>query len=492
MEYGRLELLREKHPAWRLMRADHAPLIASFLHEAFIVPNLRVCPESELVTKLDDRLFHLRRTLGDECFPRQARAYLDDWAGDRSGWLRKSYVSGSDEPVYDLSAAAEQALGWLQSLGPRPFVGTESRLISIFELLRQLVEESETDPSLRISELEKRRAEIDAEIERINEGHLHVLEPAAVRDRFSEIVATADRLLSDFRLVEQNFRTLDRTVREKITTWDGQKGDLLEDIFGQRDAISDSDQGRSFAAFWDLLMSEDRQRELEQLLDQALELAPIKQLAPDLRIRRVHHAWIFAGEATQRTVAQLSGEFRRFLDDKVWLENKRIMEILRGIEQSALELREQPPMREEIMAIDGLAPAVALVMDLPLFAPPYKPQINDVVNLADDQNIPANALFDLVHLDKTRLKKQIWQQLQDKNKVTLQEIVEDMPIEQGLGELLAYMSLATDDDRALINDQLQQAIPWQDEKGNWRQATLPLVIFTREPTGLKLEESDHE
>jgi hypothetical protein len=63
--------------------------------------------------------------------------------------------------------------------------------------------------------------------------------------------ATARELLSDFREVEQNFRNLDRSVRERIALWDGGKGALLETIIGERDAIADSDQGKSFRAFWD-------------------------------------------------------------------------------------------------------------------------------------------------------------------------------------------------------------------------------------------------
>ena len=56
-------------------------------------------------------------------------------------------------------------------------------------------------------------------------------------------------LLSDFREVEHNFRTLDRG-RERIARGRA-KGELLEEIMGERDAIAGSDQGRSFRAFWD-------------------------------------------------------------------------------------------------------------------------------------------------------------------------------------------------------------------------------------------------
>jgi Protein of unknown function (DUF3375) len=56
-----------------------------------------------------------------------------------SGWLRKFYAAGSDEPHYSLTPAVEKALLWLGDLCQRDFIGTESRLNIIFELLRQMV-----------------------------------------------------------------------------------------------------------------------------------------------------------------------------------------------------------------------------------------------------------------------------------------------------------------------------------------------------------------
>src|SRR3569832_3017013 len=88
---------------------------------------------------------------------------------------------------------------------------------------------------------------------------------------------------------------------------------------GERDAIADSDQGKSFRAFWDFLLSSRRQEELTELLDRVLTLPAVTALKPDARTRRVHYDWMEAGEHAQRTVAQLSQQLRRFLDDQAWL-----------------------------------------------------------------------------------------------------------------------------------------------------------------------------
>ena len=89
MEFQTLDTLRKKHPAWRLLVADSAPFVASFLHRSFVEPNVRTISSHELVAKLDDYLFHLRERLSDGAFPRSASDYLDEWAADDRGWLRK-------------------------------------------------------------------------------------------------------------------------------------------------------------------------------------------------------------------------------------------------------------------------------------------------------------------------------------------------------------------------------------------------------------------
>lgn len=132
--------------------------------------------------------------------------------------MRKYYPQGTDEAHFELTAATEKAIEWLNSLGKRQFVGTESRLLSIFELLKQVVEGSETDPQTRIRELEKRKAAIEEEIAQVRDGQLELMDETRVRERFMEVGSTARGLLADFREVEQNFRDLDREVRERIAT----------------------------------------------------------------------------------------------------------------------------------------------------------------------------------------------------------------------------------------------------------------------------------
>lgn len=331
------------HPSWRLLRAENAPLILAFLDKVFVQPNVRFITQANLVSRLEDTLYQLRISEGAESFPRSAQAYLDDWAHNEKGWLRKFYPAGSDEPHYDLTPATEKVLTWVESLSGKTFIGTESRLLTIFELLKQMVLGTETDAETRIAELEKRKAEIDAEIEAVKSGNMLLMDETAIRDRFMQFSTMARELLSDFRAVEHNFRMLDSQVREKIATWDGTKGALLEQIFGDRDVIVDSDQGRSFKAFWDFLMSSKSQEEFTTLLEKVFSMEALTAYTEDRRLRRIHFDWLEAGEHTQRTVASLSQQLRRYLDNQAYLENKRIMEIFDNIAHKALQVKELIP-----------------------------------------------------------------------------------------------------------------------------------------------------
>ena len=481
-DFATLDILRQSHPAWRLLRSDHAPLVASFLQRVFIVPNVRVMAQADLAESLEDELFALRESLGSDAFPKSALEYLNDWASTEKGWLRKFYVQGSDEPHFDLSPPTEKAITWLATLTQRSFVGTESRLLTLFELLKQMSEGSETDPQTRVAELHKRRDEIDREIEQILSGDIPLLDNTALKDRFQQFTQLARELLSDFREVEHNFRGLDRRVRERIALWQGSKGTLLEEIMGERDAISDSDQGRSFRAFWDFLMSSRRQEELSVLLERVLTLPPVIELKPDSRTRRVHYDWLEAGEHTQRTVAQLSQQLRRFLDDQAWLENRRIMDILHGIETKALAVRESQPSGV-MMDIADTAADIELPMERPLHTPSIKPQIADIVLEEGDAEIDAGALYSQVVIDKAQLVRHIRHALQDRSQITLRELCEMQPLERGLAELVAYLQLAGDTFKAVVDEEVTDEIFWRREESDRQEqvkrARLPRVIFVR-------------
>jgi Protein of unknown function (DUF3375) len=138
--------------------------------------------------------------------PRPALEYLIEWASNERGWLRRFYTANSDEPVFDLTPAAEQAVVWVSRLADRPFVGTKSRLRSLFDLLEQLALGTEADAERRLDVLLAHCAQLDNEIEQVRLGNFELVDDRVLKERFQQFVGLASELLGDFRLVEHNFR----------------------------------------------------------------------------------------------------------------------------------------------------------------------------------------------------------------------------------------------------------------------------------------------
>lgn len=474
MDHADVERLRDRHPAWRLLRASNAPLVLAFLGRFFVEDNNGAAAASTLASALDDELYALNAPdPTTPRYPKPAAEYLEDWAHADAGWLRRFYPLGSDEVHYDATPAFEKAYAWVTGLGVRPFVGTESRLHTAVELLRQIVHGAETDPQARLAELHKRRDEIDHEIAEVEAGNLTVLGPTALRDRYQQFAATARDLLSDFREVEENFRGLDRAARERIATWVGGKGDLLAELVGSRADINSSDQGRSFQAFHDFLLSEARQDELADLLARVERL---EQVGTDSRLRAVHHDWSEAAGRTQRTVRQISEQLRRFLDDQVWLENRRVLELIRSIEAAALAARDAPPP----VGLEVDKPGIGIVMpfERPLYDARPAAHVDSLLDPDADAELDMSVLFGQPFVDQARLADNIRSAVPERGSALLSDIVRVYPIEQGAAEIVGYLALTEDDLQVTVDEQDETHIDYGDGE-DVRRMRMPKVTVTR-------------
>lgn len=476
MDYITIDLLRDRHPAWRLLRAANAPLILSFLGDFFVEGNRGATGAAEVASALDDDLYALNADSDQARYPKSARAYREDWAATDAGFLRRFYPAGVDEVHYEVTPAFEKAFAWVESLRARTFVGTESRLHTVLELLRQIVHGSETDPGARLAELHRRRDEIDGQIAAVEAGEVVILDETGVRDRYQQFATTARELLRDFREVEENFRGLDRAAREKIAAWDGSKGELLAELVGSRSDIAGSDQGRSFQAFHDFLLSESRQDELADLLAQVTRLGAVES---DRRVGSIHHDWSEAAERAQRTVRQISDQLRRFLDDQVWLENRRVLDLVRSVETTALELRSEPPAFG--LEVDAPGIAIALPFERPLYEPPAAAEVESLIPPASDEDIDADLLFSQSFIDAAKLAENIRAVLPKRSSALLADIIEMFPVELGAAEIVGYLALS-DDDLTLEMDETEETLleyVHPEDPARTLRARLPKVTVTR-------------
>lgn len=476
--HDELVSLRQYNPAWRLLAADNAPLVIGFLESAFLADNVRRLPGPQIRDLLDDHLDAVRAISPDGSYPKTAEAYLADWSDARTGWLRRYYPPGSDVAHYESTSPVETVAAFVRGLGPREFLGTASRLLTVRDLLRQIAGGAGTDPDIRLAALERQRDELDEQIAAIRAGDNSGLDDTAVRERYQQALATARELLGDLRRVEENFRSLDRDVRLRATTWTGPRGAFLESVFGTTAEIGDSDQGRSWAAFWAHMLAPKDQAELDELLAAVIDIPALG--GDSTVIDTVLRTDLFvAAEATQRTVASLSSQLRRFLDEQTWAEGRLIHESIRNTLTLALAARDQlaKPSGTDITSLKA---EISLPLERPLYTPRVAAELHAEIEPASDveELEELEDLLEITSVDLDELRERIHDVVAERaGNATLRQVVETHPLDDGLAELVGYLRIAETEGGTHIDPGHTEQVAWHTGAGTMRRATIPLIIY---------------
>ena len=137
----------------------------------------------------------------------------------------------------------------------------------------------------------------------------------------------------------------------------------------------------------------------------------------------------------------------------------------------------------EFITIADTAPSIDLPMERPLHAPAVTLAIASARIAAGIEDMDAAAMYSQFIVDKAALAQHVRRSLQQRTQVTLTELLASRPLQQGLAELVAYLSLAAEPGKAVIDDSVQEQVTWLAAGGKHpaqrKSATLPRVIFTK-------------
>lgn len=478
MTYQYLRNLRMNNAAWRLLTADQAAFIAAFFYREFIAGKRRGIEAQELLEHLDMFLYDAKQQTESESLGRAPQDYLEIWSDPDHGWLRK--YEYHDDWYYDLTAPAQKAVEWLVSLHKQDFVGTESRLRTVFNLLHEIARETDTDAEHRKAYLLAQQEKIAAELAEIEQSGVVKprLDALQIKERFLQAEDTAQAILADFREVEENFRELTREVQDDVVKWTRGKGELLEKIFNESDIIRKSEQGRSFMAFWRYLMLSQQQEDFRETMAQISQADPVRELLPDHPLGAINREWVRAAGAVQQTLGQLSAQLRRYVDEAYLQEERTIYQLIQRIETSAVGLRDDAP-EGEFTAIRETAPAVQLPMERRLFAPPQATKLaSPVLQAGSGDDGELTAIFDQVVVDREKLQANVQEILADRTEATLSEVLAVHPLSQGLPELLGYLVLASHETVEAFDSSTLEHILFERD-GQKRMAIGDKVVFRR-------------
>jgi len=483
-----ISYLFESAPAVQIVRMRNAHWVIPFLFSAFKTENILSLPEPGLISLLAEELRNHSEGTEDleeariefgEDEESRARKYLLNWVQRR---LLQDFPDEDAVTQYQLSAHTEKLFQWLQSLEKRQFVGTESRFRFLFQTLREMVEYTEDNAAKRLEELKNRKAEIDKEIKRIEMGFKpEIYTNAQLRERLEWFTRLSHELLSDFREVEDNFKYIHRHIVEQHTKAEIHKGAIVGYAFEAYDALRKSDQGKSFYAFWDFLVSRAGQEEWRLLTEQLLQLLQDRDIDNDAQfVQNIKSLLLQQGRSVYDSNDRMAEKLSRIITEKEIARHRRLRQQISGIKELVFQF------------MDDATPPCGLQLQEPA---PVKMNMERRLNLTEKQapgivKQPSNAkekvedllrfnrMLNTSHIDKKKLWQNVENALRKRTTATLSEIIGSAGLEHGVAEVVSYFSFLREKaSRVQAMQEITELIPLDENKTKFIE--VPYLLFSK-------------
>jgi hypothetical protein len=436
-----LTRLLDEHVAWRMLRADSAPVMLAVLG-AHLGGEERRIESEDLYERIDVDLDELRAHGFD--LPATAKAYCADWR--RSGYLIRRPAETSRGETFELSPAALTATRFLAQLAQPRQAATESRLASIAAQLHRLAVDSDPDARTRIARLEAQRAQIDAEIEAINRGEAPPLDQNRAVERVRDILSLAEDIPSDFARVRAEFESLNRDLRARVLESDAAQRTVLDEIFRGVNMIDESDAGRSFTGFAGLVLDPERGQEFEDDIRRVLDRDFTGALTSAERrfLRRLLRTLKERSGEIHDVITTFARGLRRYVQSQEYERDRVLRRELRG----ALAAGHAASIRIKPYKPTGVSLSLSAVPmrsagSLRLHDPAAYDAPEDVVTheAAAVSIEELRALARETEIDFDELRDNVNALLKDSEGVTIGDVLERFPATQGVASVVGLLAL---------------------------------------------------
>jgi hypothetical protein len=467
--------LMESSVELNMLRSDNLALAAAAIGMHFRSAATRI-PTDEFHEELGADLELLKAHF--EIGERSAKSYCDDWR--RAGILIRRAATHSRGEVYEVSADALAAIRVLDAIDAPRTTLTESRLVSLANAVHQLSVDTDPDTLQRIEALEREREAIDRQIALIRSGELTTLNDRSALERVDDILQQAQDIPADFGRVRTRFEELNRSLRAGILASDDSAKTVLDDVFRGVDIIRDSDEGRTFAAFSELLRDPERSAQLDAGLNAVLDRPFAMQLPAESR-RHLRNL-VFEMKEGSRDVDATLTEFARGLRLYVLSQEFQRDRVLRDSLKAALAAAQRASMKAKPyadtgIAIDSSSIRISTVGEML----PHDPSEYDAGEPLPDE---ASAFMDFAALaaltrdseiDYDELAADVNDVLERCANPTIGRILDKHPATQGLASIIGLLSLAVRHGR--VEESASERLTWRGRDGISRSAQVPVHAF---------------
>ncbi len=411
----------------------------------------------------------------------KAKRYIQKWTN--RGFLT-NYQDERGEIFYEISSHSSKTIDWIISLKKEEYVGADSKFKNIFNQLKELVEFSNENKEKRIQLLKDQKTKIDEEIKRLKAGgNIKKFQEFEIVPRFKELNKSARELLSDFKEVEDNFKNITKEIYQKHAEGTLSKSNILEFTFEALDNLKESQQGKSFYAFWSFLLSPQLQKEWEKLTKELYLTLESKNITTkDSFLKNMQKSLHNVGQKVYKANDKMAEKLTRIIGENQANKIEATKNVIQEIKKILMEIDKKGKKPDNTISftletdIDINLPFERKLTRDPNTEPTYESN----PELADASLESANhldKLFSQSNIDKNMLRGRIKAVLNEKSQATLHQIIElNNGIEKGLPELFGYLGIVKEF-KHTINEEKQQRIIFNIEQN--KSITIPEIIITK-------------
>ncbi|MCQ9385292.1 DUF3375 domain-containing protein [Brevibacterium sp. 50QC2O2] len=485
-EVHRLHRLMAEDPAWRLLRSDTVYFAAALLpqHLSAQEPRLR----TEVLFELLDADLAAMREEGFEVTG-DAAGYCNLWRGN--GILARRVIPDSREETYELTPAALSAFAFIAGLEDTRVSINQSRLATIQQRIRQVVRDTDPDVMNRMRALQRERARIDQQIQRVGRGEMPPVDDRHAADDVRDVLSLVEALPRDFTRVRTQLEEINRNLREKLIDSSGQRGTVLADVFRGVDHLAESDAGRSFEGFYGLIMDPELGAEFEDNIE-VLAHRPFARTLPASDLRFLEDLMGLMQDRSaevESVMTNLTRSLRRFVQTDEFRTDRVLGHEIRAANASALELfRHVQPYQDtgfdfELSAID-----ISSLGAWQLYDPGDARIDSQIVDAPEPEAVDWAELLRRsreTDIDYEELRRSVADAFAAADPagraagISVGQVLAHRPATQGVASIIGLLSLAGDPGP----DTGEETVSWRTIAGTRRSARIPLTRFTRPPAG---------
>lgn len=464
-------------PLWKLLAADNASIVLGLL-QTHLYEKERSLSASIFLERIGRDLERLR--IDGEYLPQPAQHYIAEWLA--AGYLTRRFPAGAAEEEYELTPDAADAIRIISDLAEPRSSATESRLVTVMQQLVRLAEETDPNPRSRIAALVSERERIDREIQAIQEGRANPLANDRAIERTRDLITLASDLAGDFRRVRDHIEQLNRDLREEIVNNEGSRGEVLQALFAGVDLIAESDAGKTFSAFWQLLIDPEQSATLEQAIDQVLsrDFAGALDVKERRFLQRLITVLLDEGGSVHDVFQNFARSLKQFVQSREFLEQRRLNQLLSEARRAALTLKDQVKAFESLeYTLPLTSSRLTSISQWTLYDPALQATAAPMVE-AGEAPISLEAVGELVaqsEIDFRTLKANVQEVLQEHSQASIADVLRKFPAAQGLGSVLGLLALGS---RHGFPTDTTETVFWHGTDGQARSARIPTIFFLKD------------